>query len=124
MEPILELATEITTQLWLLHGLNPKGVTLEAALNKCNDKFELGAVREEGWRARLMKQAFGDYARLQAIVDIAGQEKNWDLEDPLKKLSFHDEAEITWRRPIESYRVDPPLRFLGRISGTSGSLEL
>jgi hypothetical protein len=70
MEPILELATRITTQLWFLHARYPEDESLDgiAAKRDLREKCE----------AR-------DYSNLQDLLDLAGLESHgdWDPNDPL-----------------------------------------
>jgi len=86
MEPILELATRLTTQLWFLHELYPHEVTISAVLSK-------------NWRADLERGATSDYARLQILLDLTGQanETDWDPDDPLKRFEVTGQQAESWQ---------------------------
>jgi hypothetical protein len=74
MEPIFELATVITSHLWLLHALFP-------------DEASVATVLGMNWRDALEYQATYDYSQVQALLDLTLTDKitegHWDPKDPL-----------------------------------------
>jgi hypothetical protein len=96
MEPILELATRITSYLWLFHELYP-------------DEGSVGAVLDTKWRSVLEEQAARDYSRVQALLDLTDQiaETDWDPEDPLGgfRLGMEQSEQFQWKAPLQSMRA-------------------
>jgi len=93
MEPISELATLITSHLWLFHELYP-------------DQSSVAAVLDMNWRAVLEEQASRDYSRVQALLDLTDKisEKDWDPENPLGEFRLEEEQseKFIWLRPLRS----------------------
>jgi patatin-like phospholipase len=96
MEPILELATQITSHLWLFHELYP-------------DEADIGDVLSSDWREMLEQQAAADYSRLQALLDLTGrtQPGDWDPTNPLGrfKVSGQKEEKLEWKAPLQLWRT-------------------
>ena len=57
MEPISELATRVSSHLWLLHELYPREASLTAVL-------------AENWRGELDRRATNDWSLLQLLLDL------------------------------------------------------
>ena len=90
MEPIFELATQITSHLWLLHELDPNEADVAKVLNS-------------KWRETLEEQAAADFSRLQALLDLTGQTKegDWDPTNPLSRFRVggQEEEKFYWKSP-------------------------
>jgi hypothetical protein len=106
MEPISELATVITSHLWLFHDLFP-------------DEGSVAIVLNMNWRSVLEDRAAYDYSRVQELLDLTLTEKitekDWDPKNPL--VSFRSESAeektgdkkspIQWKEFFRSLRVWP-----------------
>jgi hypothetical protein len=95
MEPILELATQITSHLWLFHGLYP-------------DEADVAEVLNSNWREILEEQAARDYSRVQELLDLTDLTKpgDWNPTDPLCLASQAEEnAPADLRSAYQSWRT-------------------
>lgn len=89
MEPLLELSTIISPQVWFLHEHYP-------------NKDSLSAILNEDWSIPILDEAALDWSRVQILLDFAGQteETNWNEEDPFPGIELKSETSITsetWR---------------------------
>src|SRR5271154_1887005 len=66
MEPILELATRITSQIWFLHDLFPDA--------KC-----LADIARENWRGAA--EPHHDFAKLKNLLDLVGLQGDWTASE-------------------------------------------
>ena len=101
MEPILELATQITSHLWLFHELYP-------------DKADVREVLSLDWRQVLEERAARDYSRVQELLDLTDLTKpsDWDPSDPLQQFRLDEEEEgsLAWKAVLESWKDSIQLR--------------
>jgi hypothetical protein len=91
MEPILELATRITTQLWFLHDLFSKAT-------------EFGTLSSDDW---LKRAAPDDYSSLRNLFDLTGQKQAWTSDEWDVRFDFNfpkDFADLTAQLLAESAR--------------------
>lgn len=81
MEPLLELATQITSQLWFFHEHYP-------------DEKNLAAIVAKDWRSDFAQEAANDYSRLQAMFDLTDTvgQTDWSKPDPLPHISLEEKA--------------------------------
>ncbi|MGA3040192.1 MAG: patatin-like phospholipase family protein [Bryobacteraceae bacterium] len=83
MEPILELATRITTQLWYLHGLFPDGQ-------------RLNQIDIKDWRQKAEPDS---YSKVQALLDLAGRRDTWTAREWLWEFERPPDPPQTKPRP-------------------------
>jgi hypothetical protein len=109
MEPLSELATQITSHLWVLHDLDPTEKNPEKLRARTWDDEEDDTVAPSfriWWVRKLQAEAACDYSRLQGLFDLVVGEidpTDWDPTDPIKCIHLVGEIhapDLTWN-PLE-----------------------
>src|SRR3954452_1537068 len=93
MEPISELATRITSHLWLLHELYP-------------DQPGIAAILSGNWCSDLERSVAGDWSQLQLLLDLVRD----SLEQETSVLGSERKRASFWRPIIYSKPGKPRVR--------------
>src|SRR5690348_9252693 len=88
MEPLIELATRITSQLWYLHGLFPTAARLEGILN---------------WNWRALAEPHS-YSELQTLLDLTDVQAAWTATEWFCEYESPSEPENV--APPRGYRPE------------------